>query len=84
MYSQEAAAAKVGIKRNTLRDYKVLIRTAFKFGFNFDANVNEPVGVLRSYVNLCNKKIKREQSPKPVSEFSTARNKKQVAKEATP
>lgn len=40
----------VGISRKTLDDYYLQLRRAEDLGFDFDANKNKKMGVLRKYV----------------------------------
>lgn len=49
-YSLEDAAAKVGVSKKSLDDYLLQLRFGKKYGFDFQKNKNEKVGVLRSYV----------------------------------
>ena len=49
-YSLENAAKKVGMSKKSLDDYLLQIRYGRKFGFDFDANKNKKVGVLRAFV----------------------------------
>ena len=49
-YSLEDAAAKVGVSKKRLDDYLLQLRFGKKYGFDFQKNKNEKVGVLRSYV----------------------------------
>ena len=49
-YSLEEAAHKVGISKKSLDDYLLQVRFGRKYGFNFNENKNDKVGVLRDYV----------------------------------
>lgn len=49
-YSLEDAASKVGINKKSLDDYLLQLRFGRKFGFDFNANRDAKVGVLRTYV----------------------------------
>ena len=49
-YSLEDAAKKVQVSKKSLDDYLLQLRFGKKYGFDFQANRNEKVGVLRSYV----------------------------------
>ncbi|EAR87186.1 hypothetical protein TTHERM_00363200 (macronuclear) [Tetrahymena thermophila SB210] len=44
------AALKVGISKKTLDDYLLQIRCGKKYGFNFNKNLSERIGKLRSFV----------------------------------
>lgn len=44
------AARKVNITKKTLDDYLLQIRCGKRYGFDFNANRNEKIGKLRSYV----------------------------------
>ena len=44
---QNAAALKVGMKRNTLKDYLTQLRNGNYYKFNFQDNKNENIGTLR-------------------------------------
>ena len=48
----EDAAAKVGVSKKSLDDYLLQLRFGKKYGFDFQKNKNEKVGVLRR--NLTN------------------------------
>jgi len=48
--SLDEAAKRVGVAKKSLDDYLLQIRSAKKFGFNFQEHYNERVGILRSYV----------------------------------
>jgi hypothetical protein len=48
--SLEDAAKRLGVAKKSLDDYLLQIRFARKFGYNFQENSNERVGVLRAYV----------------------------------
>ena len=48
--SLEDAALKVGISKKSLDDYLMQLRSAKKFGFDFEGNKYAKVGVLRSFV----------------------------------
>lgn len=49
-YSLEDAARKVGMSKKSLDDYLLQLRFGKKFGFDFEQNKNEKVGVLRKFV----------------------------------
>ncbi|CAG9317464.1 unnamed protein product [Blepharisma stoltei] len=46
----EDAARKVGIAKKSLDDYLLQLRSAKKFGFNFQEHKDDRVGILRAYV----------------------------------
>lgn len=48
--SLEEAAKRVGVAKKSLDDYLLQIRSAKKYGFNFQDHYNERVGILRTYV----------------------------------
>ena len=48
--SLEEAAQKVKISKKSLDDYLMQLRSAKKFGFNFERHNNDKVGVIRSFV----------------------------------
>lgn len=48
--SLEEAAQKVKISKKSLDDYLMQLRSAKKFGFDFDKYNNDKVGVIRSFV----------------------------------
>ena len=48
--SLEDAAQKVKISKKSLDDYLMQLRSAKKFGFDFDKHNNDKVGVIRSFV----------------------------------
>ena len=49
-YNLEEAASKVGISKKSLDDYLLQLRFGKKYGFDFEKNRNEKVGVLRTFV----------------------------------
>ena len=49
-YSLEIAAQLVGISKKTLDDYLYQLKSAKKYGFNFNFHINDKIGVLRSFV----------------------------------
>ncbi len=49
-YSLEEAAAKVGVSKKSLDDYLLQLRMGKKYGFDFQANCENKVGVLRAFV----------------------------------
>jgi len=51
--SLDEAAKRVGVAKKSLDDYLLQIRSAKKFGFNFQEHYNERVGVLRTFVKKC-------------------------------
>jgi len=54
--SLEEAAKQVGIQKKTLDDYLLQLRAGRRYGFDFNSNKHEKVGVLRAFV----KKAKEE------------------------
>eukprot|EP00826_Nyctotherus_ovalis_P038197 TRINITY_DN3568_c0_g5_i3.p1 TRINITY_DN3568_c0_g5~~TRINITY_DN3568_c0_g5_i3.p1 ORF type:complete len:175 (-),score=53.20 TRINITY_DN3568_c0_g5_i3:115-639(-) len=48
--SLDEAAAKVGVPKKSLDDYFLQLRMGRKYGFNFNANKDENVGVLRAFI----------------------------------
>ena len=55
-YSLDNAALKIDVSKKSLDDYLLQIRLGRKYGFDFDKNKYEKIGVLREYV----KKIKEK------------------------
>lgn len=49
-YSLDEAAKIIGISKKSLDDYLLQLRLGRRFGFDFNANKNTKVGVLRTYV----------------------------------
>lgn len=62
--SLEEAAQKVKISKKSLDDYLMQLRSAKKFGFNFDGHNNDKVGVIRSFVRR-KKEEERKRIAKP-------------------
>lgn len=63
----EAAAlleSYTGVARRSMEDYRALIRKARWFGFDFQANCDQPVGYLRNYVRECSRFCRYERSRK--------------------
>lgn len=50
--SLDNAAAMVGLSRKTLDDYYSQIKRGLEIGFNFEANKEQKMGVLRKFVKL--------------------------------
>lgn len=48
--SLDDAANKVQISKKTLDDYLLQIRCGKKYGFDFNKNINQRIGILRSFV----------------------------------
>lgn len=46
----DKAASILEIPRKTLEDYYLLIRNGASFGFNFNENKRQKIGVLRAFV----------------------------------
>ena len=65
--SLEDAALKVGISKKSLDDYLMQLRSAKKFGFDFDGHKYDKVGVLRSFVRK-----KKEEERKRISKNNQA------------
>jgi hypothetical protein len=61
-YSLEDAAAKVNVSKKSLDDYLLQLRFGKKYGFDFQKNRNEKVGVLRTYVKEQKKNHARSDS----------------------
>ena len=61
-YSLDEAAKLIGISKKSLDDYLLQLRLGRKYGFDFNANKNSKVGVLRSFVkqHRCMKEDKTE------------------------
>ena len=49
-WSLEDAANKVGVSKKSLDDYLLQLRFGKKFGFDFEVNRDQKVGVLRLFV----------------------------------
>eukprot|EP00826_Nyctotherus_ovalis_P050055 TRINITY_DN6096_c0_g2_i1.p1 TRINITY_DN6096_c0_g2~~TRINITY_DN6096_c0_g2_i1.p1 ORF type:complete len:104 (+),score=31.78 TRINITY_DN6096_c0_g2_i1:566-877(+) len=49
-YSLEEAAQKVGISKKSLDDYMLQLRLGRRYDFDFQANKDHKVGVLRAYI----------------------------------
>ena len=64
--SLEEAAQKVKISKKSLDDYLMQLRSAKKFGFDFDKHNNDKVGVIRSFVRK-KKEEERKRISKPQS-----------------
>ncbi len=55
-YSLEEAANMIGIAKKTLDDYLLQLRAGKKYGFDFHANKDAKVGVLRAFVKTHKRK----------------------------
>ena len=49
-WNLEDAAQKVGVSKKSLDDYLLQLRFGKKFGFDFETNKNNKVGILRLFV----------------------------------
>jgi hypothetical protein len=70
-YSLEEAAQEVGISKKSLDDYLLQLRFAREHGFDFNANKDSKVGVLRKFV----KDIKKMPEANPCKVFEIYRAK---------
>ena len=66
-WSLEEAAQKVGVSKKSLDDYLLQLRFGKKFGFDFELNKDEKVGVLRLYVKTEKEKIKLQNGGQKIS-----------------
>lgn len=66
-WSLEDAAVKVKVSKKSLDDYLLQLRFGKKFGFDFEKNRNEKVGVLRSFVKTKKDEEKSKNGGKNVS-----------------
>ena len=49
-YSLEEAAKRVGVSKKSLDDYLSQLRKGRRYGFDFNKNKDDKVGVLRTFV----------------------------------
>ena len=78
--SLEDAAEKVKISKKSLDDYLMQLRSAKKFGFDFDRHIKDKVGVIRSFVRqkkqeeraLKGKKVSKAQAKKAAQNSADA------------
>ena len=68
--SLEEAAQKVKISKKSLDDYLMQLRSAKKFGFDFERHNNDKVGVIRSFVRK-----KKEEERKRIAQQTKERAK---------
>ena len=61
IHTLESAAEVVGVAKKTLDDYYANIRVAESYGFDFQTNMNQKIGVLRKFVRVHQKINKRSQ-----------------------
>ena len=66
-WSLEDAANKVGVSKKSLDDYLLQLRFGKKFGFDFEANKDQKVGILRLFVKNEKAKIKGENKTMKIS-----------------
>jgi hypothetical protein len=71
-YSLEESASKVGVSKKSLDDYLLQLRFGKKFGFDFDSNKEEKVGILRMFVKQEKEKVKGGKSIKISSKSEMA------------
>ena len=57
--SLEEAAQTVKISKKSLDDYLMQLRSAKKYGFDFEKHAKEKVGVIRSFVRKMKEKEQR-------------------------
>ena len=65
------------ISKKSLDDYLMQLRSAKKFGFDFDSHNNDKVGVIRSFVRK-KKEEERKKSLKPTGKTDADSNVKDV------
>ena len=73
----EEAATKVQISKKSLDDYLMQLRSAKKYGFDFDKHIREKVGVIRSFV----RQMKQEEKAKKELAASATKVESVVAEE---
>ena len=73
-WSLEEAASKVGVSKKSLDDYLLQLRFGKKFGFDFEENKDNKVGVLRMYVKKEKEKIKLQNGGQKISSKGGAEN----------
>ena len=66
-WSLEDAANKVGVSKKSLDDYLLQLRFGKKFGFDFEQNKDQKVGILRLFVKNEKAKIKGENKTMKIS-----------------
>lgn len=59
----------MNIPKKTLDDYFYQIKQGQEYGFDFEANLHQKIGVLRKYVREHHKKNKPKNSVKILEEF---------------
>lgn len=69
-WSLEDAATKVGVSKKSLDDYLLQLRFGKKFGFDFESNKDQKVGILRMFVKKEKDKIKGSNKKMKISSKS--------------
>lgn len=69
-WSLEDAATKVGVSKKSLDDYLLQLRFGKKFGFDFEKNKDQKVGILRMFVKKEKDKIKGSNKKMKISSKS--------------
>ena len=69
-WTLEEAASQVGVSKKSLDDYLLQLRFGKKFGFDFEASMDEKVGILRLFVKQEKDKIKGGQKGIKISSKS--------------
>lgn len=73
-FSLEDAAAKVQVSKKSLDDYLLQLRFGKKYGFDFQHNRNQKVGVLRTFVkNKKKENVTKDSSGKQIKDSSTSK-----------
>ncbi len=73
----------MNLPKKTLDDYFYQIKQGEFYGFDFDTNLNEKIGVLRKFVKENHKK-KPEQTIKILEEFMVIQDKEPAGKNDDP
>jgi hypothetical protein len=73
-WSLEDAANKVGVSKKSLDDYLLQLRFGKKFGFDFEANRDQKVGVLRLYVKKEKEQVKIANGGQKISSKTAENN----------
>ena len=63
--SFQDGATKLGMKKKTLDDYFLQIKQGKLYGFDFEHNSNNKIGVLRAFVKKMRENDKKEEEKKP-------------------
>ena len=80
-YSLEEAADMVGMSKKSLDDYMLQLRLGKRYGFDFQENKDNKIGMLRTFIKECRKnEDNKEDSKEKTSKTKKKKNGKKIKK----